>query len=86
MVFYGKDSWREKIDPAFDKPVKTFIKFLREFERLPNEGQVTFNDESIELVRKNNNLKADYGTESGMEMFQFQKMLDYYLNKNLKDF
>jgi hypothetical protein len=71
MRHFDKDSWKKKIDPAFDKPVKTYLKFLFQVEKLPNEGEITFNDESIELVRENNNLKADYGTESGMEMFQF---------------
>ncbi len=66
--FYGENSWKEKIDPAFDKPVKTYIKYLREIERLPNEGEVTFKDESIELNIKNNNLLADYENEFEIEM------------------
>jgi hypothetical protein len=84
--FYGENSWKEKIDPAFDKPVKTYLKFLYQMERLPNEGEVTFNDESIELVRKNNNLKADYGTESGMEMFQFAENVGLLSEQELKGY
>lgn len=73
MVFYGENSWKKKIDPAFDKPVKTYIKFLREIECLPNEGEVTFKDESIESNIKNSNLLADYENEFETEMLQFNK-------------
>lgn len=86
MVFYGEDSWKKKIDPAFDKPVKAYMKFIREIERLPNEGEVTFKDESIELVRKNNNLKADYGTELDMEMFQFVEKIGLITEQEFKIF
>jgi hypothetical protein len=28
MVFYGKDSWREKIDPAFDDLIKVQLDYI----------------------------------------------------------
>ena len=84
MRHFDKDSWKKKIDPAFDKPVRTYLKFLYQVQKLPNEGEITFNDESIELVRKNNNLKADYGTESGMEMFQFVKNVELLTEQEIK--
>ena len=68
MRFYDKNSWKKKIDPAFDKPVKTYLKLLHEIERLPNDGQVTFQDEFIELISKNPNLSIDYKTEFKNEM------------------
>ena len=70
---YDKNNWKKKIDPAFDKPVKTYIKFVREIERLPNDGQVTFKDESIELNIRNNNLLPDYENKFETEMLQFNK-------------
>ena len=84
MRHSDKDSWKKKIDPAFDEPVKAYIKFLDQVEELPNEGEVTFNDESIELVRNNNNLKADYGTESGMEMVQFVEKVELLTEQEIK--
>ena len=86
MVLYDQDSWKKKIDPAFDKPVKIYLKCLNIVERLPNEGQVTFNDESIELVRKKHNLKADYGTESGTEMIQFVENVGLLSEQELKGY
>ena len=86
MVLYDQDSWKKKIDPAFDKPVKIYLKCLNIVERLPNEGQVTFNDESIELVRKKHNLKADYGTESGTEMIQFVENVGLFSEQELKGY
>ena len=68
MRFYDENSWKKKIDPAFDKPVKTYLKYLHEIEDLPNDGQVTFNDESIELLRKSTNLSADYENKFETEM------------------
>ncbi len=73
MRFYDKNSWKKKIDPAFDKPIKTYLKYLREIEHLPNDGQVTFQDEFIELISKNPNLLADYNNEFKIEMLQFNK-------------
>ncbi len=75
MRFYNENSWKNKIDPAFDKPVKTYLKFLCEVDHLPNDGQVTFKDESIELIRNNNNLSADYESESEAEMLQFTQKI-----------
>ena len=84
MRHSDKDSWKKKIDPAFDEPVKAYIKFLDQVENLPNEGEVTFNDESIELVREKNNLKADYSTESGMEMVQFVENVELLTEQEIK--
>ena len=68
MRFYDKNSWKKKIDPAFDKPIKTYLKYLHVVEHLPNDGQVTFQDEFIELISKNPNLSADYENEFEIEM------------------
>jgi hypothetical protein len=38
MRFYDKNYWKKKTDPAFDKPVKTYLKYLCEIEQLPNDG------------------------------------------------
>ncbi len=73
MRHFNKDSWKKKIDPAFDKPIKTYLKYLHEIEDLPNDGQVTFQDEFIELISKNTNLLADYKNELKNEMLQFNK-------------
>ena len=36
---YDKNNWKKKIDPAFDKPVKTYIKFVREIVRHSEDVQ-----------------------------------------------
>lgn len=73
MRFYDINSWKKKIDPAFDKPIKTYLRYLRKIEHLPNDGQVTFQDEFIELISKNPNLLADYTNEFKLEILQFNK-------------
>jgi hypothetical protein len=85
--FYDENSWKEIIDPAFDKTVKTYIKYLCKIEQeLPNKGQVKFKDESIELIRKNNNLSPDYGNESGAEMLQFTENIGLITEQEYKVF
>jgi len=71
MRFYDKNSWKKKIDPAFDKPIKTYLKYLRDIEQLPNDGQVTFEDEFRELIIKNPNLLVDNKYEFKSEILQF---------------
>ena len=85
MRFYDENSWKKKIDPAFDKPIKTYIKYLCKIEEeLPNKGQVKFKDESIELIRKNDNLHPDYGNDSGSEMLQFTEKVGVVTEQELK--
>jgi len=73
MRFYDKNSWKKKIDPAFDKPIKSYLKYLNEIENLPNDGQLTFQDEFIKLINENTNVSADYKKEFKNEMLQFNK-------------
>ncbi len=63
----------EENRPALDKPIKSYLKYLREIEDLPSDGQVTFQDEIIELINKNTNVSADYKNEFKIEMLQFNK-------------
>ena len=87
MPYYDENSWKEIIDPAFDKPIKTYIKYICKIEEeLPNKGQVKFKDESIELIRKNDNLHPDYGNESGTEMLQFTEKIGLITNQEYKVF
>ena len=85
MRFYDENSWKKIIDPAFDKPIKTYIKYLCKIEKeLPNKGQVKFKDESIELIRKNDNLHPDYGNDSGSEMLKFTENVGLVSEQELK--
>lgn len=71
MVFCDVNSWKKKIDPAFDKPIKTYIKHLDNIQELPNGWQATFQDEFLELTEEVPDLLADYDNESGTDMHQF---------------
>ncbi len=67
MRFYDENSWKKKIDPAFDKSVKTYLKFLREIENIPEDKQVSFENVFSELISTNPNLTADYKNEAKIE-------------------
>lgn len=40
MQRYDKNSWKSKIDPAFDRPIKAYVALLDELARSKNEGQL----------------------------------------------
>ncbi|MCF6149450.1 MAG: hypothetical protein E3K37_12425 [Candidatus Kuenenia sp.] len=67
----ANNSWKEKIDPAFDKPVKTYINFLRLIGNLPNDGQLSFDDDFKKLINKNINILECYDNKIKKEMAQF---------------
>lgn len=73
MGNYDKNSWKEKIDPAFDKPVKMYIKYLSEIENHPDDGSLTFQDDFIELIKKTPDFKASYNPEFKKETLRFVK-------------
>ena len=50
MQKYNKNSWKQKIDPAIDKPVKFYIDFLTQLEKNPNEGRLHFPNDFIEPI------------------------------------
>lgn len=74
-----KSAMKLWIRTAKDKPVKTFIKYLREVENLPDDGQVAFEEEFIELISKTPNLLADNKKELKSEMFWFIGSLGSFL-------
>ena len=34
----NKKTWQDKIDPAFDSMIKTYVGFLENYEEMPNGG------------------------------------------------
>jgi hypothetical protein len=50
MQKYNKNSWKQKIDPAIDKPVKLYIDFLTQLGKSPNEGRLHFPNDFIEPI------------------------------------
>lgn len=73
MGNYDKNSWKEKIDPTFDKPIKFYLKFLRTIQNLPNDGQISFKDEFKELINKNSHFQSFYKHEFKKEILGFHK-------------
>ena len=53
---YNEDSWKEKVDPAFDKIIKTYLQFLEQSDLPANSGWIILTDESYKIW-----------TEKGME-------------------
>ena len=51
---YTKNSWKQKIDPAADKPVKFYIDGLTRLEKTLNEGRLHFSNDFIEPLNKKN--------------------------------
>lgn len=66
-----KNAWKQKIDPAFDKVVKTYVGFLTEFEKNPREGQLNFPPELIEPITE----KADWQDVHKLDMESLDGML-----------
>lgn len=55
------DSWKSKIDPAFNSMIKTYVKELLEpFGKLPKGGRLTLNDELSELVLNSSGWHSSY--------------------------
>ncbi len=81
-----KTTWKQKIDPAFDRLVKTYVDFLSPFEKSPREGRLNFPDEFIEpIIEKSdwqNTHKADI--ESLDDMFVFLEKVGMASKKELK--
>ena len=73
MGNYDKNSWKEKIDPNIDKPIKAYLIFLRTIYNLPNDGQISVKDEFKESINKNSNFQSFYKHEFKKEMLGFHK-------------
>lgn len=44
-----KDSWKDKIDPAFDKIIKFYIQFVEFFGLSTNTGWLVLEEEALNL-------------------------------------
>ncbi len=53
MPTYVTYRWKEKIDPALIKPIKTYVTFLGQLERAPHDGLPGFPDELVESITEN---------------------------------
>ncbi len=85
MKSYDKNSWKEKIDPHFDKPVKIYIEYLSQIENLPNDGQIRVKDDYAGLI-KNTNFTASYNHEFKKEIFRFNKEIGLWNERECKLF
>jgi hypothetical protein len=50
--FHKKDSWKDKIDPAFDKIIKFYIQFVEVVGLPSNKGWIGLEDEALNLWEK----------------------------------
>ena len=52
MPTYTKKTWKEKIDPFFNKLVKVYVAFLDNLEKSPKEGQLALPNDLAKSVSK----------------------------------
>ena len=86
MQTSNNDSWKKKIYPAFDKPMKRYIEYLSQIENLPDDGQITFQDDFVELIKNPPDFPASYNHEFKKEKLCFMKTLDYWMIKKARCF
>ncbi len=81
-----KTDWKQKIDPVFDKLVKSYVDFLSPFEKSPREGRLNFPDDFIEPIIKTSDLHDAHETdkESLDVMFNFLEKVGMASKKDLK--
>jgi hypothetical protein len=73
MPTYVTYTWKEKIDPAFDKLVKVYVAFLDQLERSPNEGQLALPDDLAKTVSKRLNTHDLGNIEADRDFFNYIK-------------
>lgn len=73
MRTYVKDSWKKKIDPFFDRPVKSYVVSLNEFERSGNEGRLNFPDDFVDTLIDNPDWQSLTDSSFNMDMLHFVK-------------
>lgn len=85
MIYLYKDTWKSKIDPAFDKVVKTYLEFLIPLEKNPREGRLNLPNDCMELLP---DFPDTYSTdiESPDSMFSFLEDLGIASKKDLNLF
>ena len=47
---YKKSSWKDKVDPAFDKLIKIYLNFLKVIQLPGNEGYLTIDDKNLRIL------------------------------------
>ncbi len=83
-----KTAWKQKIDPAFDKLVKTYVDFLTPFEKSSREGRLNFPNDFIEPILEKSGLQNAYNQdlESLKVMFGFLERFGIMSKKDIKIF
>lgn len=78
MGNYDKNSWKEKIDPAFDTAIKNYLIVIKQIENIPNDGQIKFDGELKDFINKN----LDYLTQGKID---FNEIVDIAKTKGLSN-
>lgn len=86
MRTYAKDSWKKKIDPAFDKLVKVYVVFLGDLERSPKEGQLALPDDLAQLVSKKPATHDLGDIEAHSDLFNYLRKTGGLKTKDFKTF
>jgi hypothetical protein len=63
METFKTNTWKSKIDPAFDKIIKTYVDFLTPFGKSPREGRLNFPADFIEPVLEKSGLQNAYNQD-----------------------
>lgn len=68
-----RKTWKQKIDPAFDSMIKTYVGFLENFEQMPNED-ISSDEELKNVVLNNPDWDGIYSEDRPQEVvIQFVK-------------
>lgn len=73
MRSHYKNSWKQKIDPAFDKLVQVYVDSLEQLERNPMEGKLNFPPNLIEPIIEKSGWQEPYDSDlsNGKDLFSF---------------
>ena len=83
-----RTAWKQKIDPAFDKLIKTYVDFLTPFEKSSREGRLNFPDDFIKPILEKSGLQNAYNQDldSLTVMLAFLEKFGILSKKDIKIF
>ena len=65
MQKFNKNFWKQKIDPAIDKPIKFYVRSLTQLGKTPDEGRLHFPNDFIESIIAKTGWQTSYNFDLG---------------------
>ncbi len=82
-----RTAWKQKIDPAFDKLIKTHVDFLTSFASSPREGLLNFPNDFIDPILKEFSSDASEADSESLDvMFSFLEKAGLPLKRVIRTF